>query len=68
MKLNIIFNGTTNADSIWTSVTVHNITRNRVNFSTTTINNTAFEYSIFFGAANTTNPLPENSSRTITFN
>ena len=68
MKLNIIFNGTTNADSIWTSVTVHNITRNRVNFSTTTINSTAFQYSIVLGAANTTNPLPENSSRTITFN
>ena len=67
MKLLIAFNGTTNADSIWTSVKVHNIQRNRVNFSTTTINSTAFQYSIVLGAANTTNPLPENSSRTITF-
>lgn len=68
MKLNIIFNGTTNADSIWTSVTVHNITRNRVNFSASTVNNTGYRYQISLGAANTTNPLPENSSRTITFN
>ena len=68
LKLHVIFNGTSNFDSGWTSVQVHNITRNRVNFSGGIINNTAYRYTITLGNANnTTNPLPENSSRTITF-
>ena len=68
LKLHVIFNGTTNADTIWTSVTVHNVTRNRVNFSGGVINSTAYRYTIGLGAANASNPLPENASRTITFN
>ena len=67
MKLHITFN-TTSTFTGWTSVKVHNIQRNRVNFSGGVINNTAYRYTIQLGAANFSNPLPENSSRTITFN
>ena len=64
----IAFSGTANADSIWTSVQVHNVGRNRVNFSGNVINNTAYQYSITLGGASVANPLPNNATRTITFN
>ena len=67
-RLNVVFNGTSNADSIWTSVTVHNITRNRVNFSGGVLNGTSYRYVITLGNANFTNPLPNGTTRTITFN
>ena len=67
-RLNVVFNGTSNADSIWTNVTVHNITRNRVNFSGNVLNNTAYQYTIVLGNSSFTNPIPNGTTRTITFN
>lgn len=67
MDLNVTFN-TQSPFTGWTSVTVGTTTRNRTQFTGGVINGTAYRYNIQLGAANTTNPLPEGSSRTITFN
>ena len=66
LKLNVVFN-TTSPFTGWSSVKVHNIQRNRVNFTGGVLAGTSYRYIITLGAANFSNPLPENSSRTITF-
>jgi len=66
-KIHVIFSGTSNADSVWTSVKVHTTTRDRTAFSGGIINATAYRYSITLGNASLANLLPNGSSRTITF-
>ena len=67
-KLNVVFNGTSDFNSGWNSVTVGGLTRNRSAFGGNVLNGVSYIYTTVLGNANFTNPLPNGSTKTITFN